>query len=96
MFHFFVLSPNVTAAQTQATFLPLFEFARSQPGLSVQNVTILYKDWWQFYDDEFSSDGQVGVPSEISSWLLPKDVVKTDKPEELAGKLLKISGFGYL
>jgi len=96
VFHFFVLSPNVTAAQTQATFLPLFEFARSQPGLSVQAVTILYKDWWQFYDDEFSSDGQVGVPSEISSWLLPKDVVKTDKPEELAGKLLKISGFGYL
>jgi len=95
-FQFFVLSPNVTAEQTQATFLPLFEFARSQPGLSVQNVTVLFKDWWQFWDGEFSRDGQVGVPSEISSWLLPKDVVKTDKPEELAGKLLKISGFGYL
>jgi len=37
---FFVLSPNVTPAQTQATFLPLFEFALSQPGLSVQNSTI--------------------------------------------------------
>jgi len=96
MFQFSVLSPNVTAAQTRATFLPLFEFARSQPGLSVQNATILYKDWWQFYDDAYSSDGDVGVPSEMSSWLLPTDIVKTDKPEELAGKLLKTSGFAYL
>ena len=93
---FFVLSPNVTPAQTQATFLPLFEFAHSQPGLSVQNGTIPFGDWWQFYEALFSSDGQVGKPSEMSSWLLPKDVVKTDNPEELAGKLLKISEFGYL
>ncbi len=95
---FIVLSPNVTLAQTQATFLPLFEFAHSQPGLSVQNTIILYKDWWQFYDAVSSVDGQieVGKPIEISSWLLPKDVIETDKPEELAAKLLKTSGFGYL
>lgn len=93
---FFVLSPNVTLNQTQATFLPLFEFAASQPGLSVLNETIQFQDFWEFYNLLFNStDGQVGVPSEISSWLLPKDVIQTDKPEDLAGELLKISGFGY-
>jgi hypothetical protein len=95
-FHFFVLSPNVTVNQTQATFLPLFELAASQPGFSVQNETVQFQDFWEFYNLLFNStDGEVGVPSEISSWLLPKDVIQTDKPEDLAGELLKISGFGY-
>ena len=95
-FQLLVLSPNVTAEQTNATFHPLFEFAASQPGLSVENGTILYQDFWSFYDPLFTTtDGQVGVPTEISSWLLPKDVVQTDKPGDLAAELLKISGFGY-
>jgi len=93
---FSVLSPNVTAEQTQATFFPLFEFAHSQPGLSVANQTILFQDFWQYYVTGSSTDGQVGLQGEVSSWLLPKDVVETDKPEDLAGELLKISGFGYL
>ena len=93
---FFVLSPNVTANQTLATFSPLFEFAASQPGFSVQNETVVFQDFWEFYNPAFNStDGQVGVPSEISSWLLPKDIIQTDKPRDLAGELLKISGFGY-
>jgi len=96
-FQFLVLSPNVTSEQTQTTFLPLFEFAASQPGLSVENYTILYQDFWAFYEPLFTTtDGQVGSPSELSSWLLPKDVVQTDKPGDLAAELLKISGFGYL
>jgi len=33
----------------------------------------------------------------MSSWLLPKDVVETDKPHELAGELLKLySNLGYI
>ena len=94
-FQLAVLSPNVTAEQTQATFLPLFEFAASQPGFQIQNATVLFQDFWQFYNTLFSADGQVGTPSEISSWLLPKEVIETDKPEELAAELLTISGFGY-
>ena len=93
-----VLSPNVTAEQTQATFRPLFDFAVSQPGLQVENATVLYQDFWEFNDGLFSGnndDGQVGVPAEISSWLLPKDVIETDKPEELATELLKVQEFGY-
>jgi len=97
-FQLTVLSPNVTANQTQTTFRPFFEFAHSQPGLSVQNGTKLFQDWSQFYDGLIASlDNQFGVgfPVEISSWFLPKEVVKSDKPEELAAELLKTSGFGY-
>jgi len=93
----FVLSPNVTAEQTQTTFLPLFEFAHSQPGLSVENNTILYQDFWSWYEPSHTtSDGQVGIPVEGSSWLLPKDTIQTDNPGDLAAELLKISLFGYL
>jgi hypothetical protein len=101
-FQLLLLSPNVTAEQTQATFSPLFEFAHSQPGFSVQNYTVLFPDFWAFYNplyngtDGQGTQGQVGVPTEISSWLLPKNVIQTDKPGDLAGKLLKTSGFGYL
>jgi len=97
-FQLTVLSPNVTANQTQATFLPFFEFAHSQPGLSVHNGTQLFQNWWDFYDDLVASvDSQFGVgfPHEISSWFLPKEVVESDKPEELAAELLKTSRFGY-
>ena len=83
--------------QTNATFLPLFELAHSQPGLSVTNLTVLFPDFSSFYEPLFSNtDGLVGVPTEISSWLLPKDVVQTDKPEDLATELLKTHGPGYL
>jgi len=94
--NFVFLSPNVTEEQTNATFLPLFEFTRSQPGLSIFNTTTVFENFLQFFETFYSSDGQVGVPNEISSWLLPKDVVETDKPEELARELLKTSSIGYL
>jgi len=93
---FSVMSPNVTAEQTQATFSPLFEFAISLPGVSVENSTILYQDFWEFYDPIGATDGLVGVPTEVSTWLLPKDVIETDQPEELAGELLKLSLFAYV
>ena len=92
------LSPNVTAEETQATFLPFFEFAASQPGLSVQNSTAVYRDFWTWYESVFAPPvNSIGIPSEMSSWLLPKDTIQTDKPEDLAAELLNItSGFGYL
>jgi len=92
---FFALSPNVTAEETQATFTPLFDFALSQEGFQVQNHTVVFEDFWKFYDAIWNVDGQAGFAEEISSWLLPKQVVETDKPEQLAAELLKISGFGY-
>ena len=92
------LSPNVTAEETQATFLPLFELAASQPGVSVQNSTVVYQDFWGWYETLFVTSGEaVGIPTEMSSWLLPQDIIQTDKPEDLAAELLKVtSGFGYL
>jgi FAD/FMN-containing dehydrogenase len=92
----YFLSPNVTAEETQATFLPLFEFAASQPGISVENSTAVYQDLWSWYEfTSFINSDLGGVPSEISSWLLPKDIIKTDEPGELAVELLKLSRFGY-
>ena len=91
-----VISPNVTANQTRDTFSPLFEFATSQPGLSVLGDTVAFKDFWEFISFYLGSSADpVGAPTEISSWLLPKDVVQTDKPRGLAGELLKTSFFGY-
>jgi len=94
----FFLSPNVTAEETQAEFLPFFEFAASQPGLSVQNSTAVYQDFWTWYESVLApSTNFVGIPSEMSSWLLPKDIIQTDKPEDLAAELLNVtSRFAYL
>ena len=93
-----LLSPNVTAEETQATLLPLFELAASQPGVSVQNSTAVYPDFWSWYETLFVISGElVGIPTEMSSWFLPKDIIQTDKPEDLAVELLNVtSGFGYL
>ena len=82
------LSPNVTAEETQATFLPLFELAASQPGVSVESSTVVYQDFWSWYE---TISEQVGIPIEMSSWLLPKDVIETDQPGDLAAELLKIT-----
>ena len=95
----FLLSPNVTLEQTQATFRPLFEFLHSQPGLTVDNETVLLQNIWQFYNNlppSVSNGGRVAYASEISSWLLPRDIFRTNKPEVIAGELLKLSSFGYL
>ena len=86
------LSPNVTAEETQATFLPLFEFVASQPGVSVQNSTAVFQDLWGWYESLLAITGElVGIPVEASSWLLPKDIIETDQPEDLAAELLKIT-----
>ena len=93
----FVLSPNVTAEETQATFLPFFEFVASQPGVSVQNSTAVFQDLWSWYESILATFGElVGIPIEASSWLLPKDIIETDKPGDLAAELLKITSvIGY-
>jgi hypothetical protein len=81
---------------TRATFRPLFDLATFLPGVTLQTYTMVYQDLWQFNDVFFASkDGQVGAPTEISSWLLPKDVFETDEPRKLADELLKLSTFGY-
>jgi len=88
-----LMSPNVTAEETQATFLPLFELAASQPGVSVESSTVVYQDFWSWYE---TLSELVGIPIEISSWLLPKDIIETDQPGDLAAELLKITSVvGY-
>ena len=91
----FFLSPNI---EIRAKFFPFLELAASQPGVSVQNSTVVYQGLWTWYESVLAPFiNPVGVPTEMSSWLLPKDVIQTDKPEALAAELLKVtSGFGYL
>ena len=90
-------SPNVTVEQNQAIFLPLFEFAASQPGLSVENYTAVYQDSWSWSETLSAIPGNVIGVSEISSWLLPRDIFDTNSPGDLAAELFKIkSSFGYL
>ena len=91
-------SPNVTVEQNQAIFLPLFEFAASQPGLSlVENYTTVYQDSWSWSETISIIPGNVVGVTEVSSWLLPGDIFETDRPGDLAAELLKIgSPFGYL
>ena len=90
-------SPNVTVEQNQATFLPLFEFAASQPGLSVENYTTVYQDFGSWSETILVIPGDVvAIPLEISSWLLPRDIFDTDRPGDLAAELFKITSFGYL
>ena len=93
-----VISPNVTVERTQATFLPLFEFVASQPGVLVLNFTAVYQDAWSWYETINPLLGNlVGIPSEISSWLLPRDIIETDRPGDLAAELLKTTHIlGYL
>ena len=93
----FVLSPNVTAEETQAIFLPFFEFAASQPGVSVQNSTAVFQDLWSWYESLLAITGDlVGIPVEASSWLIPEDIIETDRPGDLAAELFKITSvIGY-
>ena len=95
---FAVASPNVTAEETQNTFLPLFEFVASQPGISVKNATAVYQDTRSWYESLPPLPIMpIGAPSEISSWLLPRDIFETNRPGDLAAELLKITSvFGYL
>jgi len=93
-FQFALVSPNATAEQTRVTFLPLFDLARSLPGLSVQSLTVS-QDWVEFFTALAVGVPDVGFPTETSSWLLPKHVVATDRPEDLARELLKTSSFTY-
>jgi len=90
-------SPNVTVEQNQAIFLPLFEFAASQPGLSlVENYTAVYQDSGSWSESLSIIPGNVVGVTEVSSWLIPGDIFETDRPGDLAAELFKIKSFGYL
>ena len=57
---------------------------------------MVFLGFWDVHNGVYNgTDGQVGLPSDISSWLLPKDVIQTDKPRDLAGGLSRASEFGY-
>jgi hypothetical protein len=95
---FFLLSPTATYAQANETYQPFFNYAQSLAqagGLSVLNLTVPYPSFTSWYSTLLPESGQVGAPAEVSSWLLPKDVM-TKEPEMVAKKLLTVEqGFSY-
>ena len=95
---FYLLSPTATYAQTNETYQPFFDYALSlaQAGvLSVVNSTLSYPSFTSWYSTLLPESGDVGTPTEVSSWLLPKDVM-TKEPDMVAEKLLTIEqGVSY-
>jgi len=96
-FQMFLASPNVTLAQATETFKPFFDYATSQAqtaNFSIVNYTISFDSLdsliTQLYQNASSSVGNV----EISSLLLPDDVIKSD-PESLAERLLDVPVASY-
>jgi hypothetical protein len=95
--YFFLFSPTATYAQANETYQPFFDYALSLAqvgGLSLFNYTVPYPSFTSWYSMIYAENGQVGTPAEVSSWLLPKDVM-TEEPEMVAKKLLTIEQGAY-
>jgi len=96
--YFFLLSPTQTYAQANETFQPFYDYAFSLAeagGLNLTNFTVPYPSFTSWYSTLFPTTGQVGSPNEISSWLLPKDVMTKD-PDGVAKQLLSVKqGISY-
>jgi len=55
----------------------------------------VFQDWLQLFLPLVIAGDDGGFPVELTSWLLPYDVIATDKPEEISRELLKIHGVLY-
>lgn len=98
--YFFFLSPNVTWAQANETYQPFFEKALSLAeagGLTIANYTYTFPSFAALYSTILPETGQAGSPTELTSWLIPKDTVTAESGAvEVAEKLLQIStGVAY-
>ena len=59
--------PNIAEEQSQC-----FSNLHFPNQVSPFKTEILYQNWWQFYDSMFSTDDQVGVPTELHLGRYPK------------------------
>jgi hypothetical protein len=90
-------SPNVTWAQANETFHPLFDYAISQAktgGLTLVNYTTPYSSFEGLYtafvaQENGLGDSLVGTPEEVSSWILPPSTITND-PDSLASILIDL------
>jgi len=91
--YFTLYSPTATYAQANETYRPFFDYALSLAqagGLTVLNYTIPYPSFASWYSTIIQDSGSVGTPLEVSSWLLPKDVI-TKEPDTVAKKLFQVA-----
>jgi hypothetical protein len=92
-----VFSPNVTWAETNQTWNPFFDYAWSLAnagGLTLTNSTAQFGSFGELFT--FSAPVQassLGGNTELTSWLLPEDVL-TD-PENLSEQLMQLPWISY-
>ncbi|KIJ63429.1 hypothetical protein HYDPIDRAFT_113442, partial [Hydnomerulius pinastri MD-312] len=77
-FAFWYLLPNTTSAQANASIDPFFSFARnlSSEGLVVQTAyTAPYGSFYEWYLEQYGTDGDDGGSTEVGSRLLPREAL---------------------
>jgi hypothetical protein len=93
----FMIAPNVSMEQANATWSPFFEFAHKLAGEGVTvtgNYTVPFNGFYEWYQQLFNSDGQVGVNQELGSRLLSRDILLTDH-DKVAQTILDIGGIAW-
>jgi len=88
-----LVAPNVTIEDANKTLEPLVSFATNVTGGGVQNITVAFGSFIEWWRVGFGSGapGQVGSNIEIASRLLPKKLAK-EHPEEVARIVLSADG----
>ena len=86
-------APNISWADTNATFLPFAQHVIEATGGNLTNVTTgPYSSFYEFYQSFFSSPITPGVPRlEFASRFLPRSLAATD-PAKVAKILLSLEG----
>ena len=85
-------APNISWADTNATFLPFAEYVTEATGGMTNTTTGPFSSFYEFYQTFFSSPIAPGVPRiEIASRFLPRSLAAAD-PAKVAKILLSIEG----
>jgi FAD/FMN-containing dehydrogenase len=92
-----MVAPNVSIEQANATWSPFFEFAHKLAGEGVivtNNFTVPYNGFYEWYQQFFNSDGQVGINQELASRLLSRDVLVKDH-DKVTQTIFDIRGIAW-
>ena len=85
-------APNISWADTNATFLPFAQYVTEATGGLTNATTGPFASFYEFYHSFFSNPIAPGVPQlELASRFLPRSLAVTD-PEKAAKILLSIEG----
>ncbi|ESK88031.1 fad binding domain-containing protein [Moniliophthora roreri MCA 2997] len=86
----FMISPNVSYADANATFTPFAEFLQSKSNDSGV-FTVPFESFYAWYQEFFTSNGQVGGNVELASRLFSRSLYEAEH-DKMADVLLSIDG----